>query len=109
MFFDPSISFRPKVSVPAFVFVATSNLSNLSKLDVIIKFPDPFDSKLKSILVSSPDVLIFGPLLAAAFVIVISLIAEVVSENLINSSPFESAINPPFTNFGAVNVLLVNV
>ena len=65
--------------------------------------------KFKSIFASPPVALIIGPLVVAAFAIVISFTAVVVWENLINSSPAASAINPLSANLGSVNVLFVKV
>ena len=58
---------------------------------------------------SPPVALIVGPLVVAALATVISFTAVDVWENLINSSPAASAINPVLANLGSVNVLFVKV
>ena len=74
-----------------------------------ITLPVPLPLNVKSIAASPPVAVILGLPLVAAFVTVISLTALPVWENLINSRPAASAINPPSANLGSVNVLLVNV
>ena len=54
--------------------------------------PAPFALRFKLTCVSPPCAAIMGPLLVAAFVILISLIADVVAPKTIDSLPFASAI-----------------
>ena len=72
--------------------------------------PVPLGVIVTSILSSSPEAIILGPLPVAALETVNSFTAlATVAENLINSAAFASAINPAEANLGAVSVLLVNV
>ena len=63
--------------------------------------PVPFALRVKLIFASPPFAAIIGASPIAAFVILISLIANALGlPNTINSLPFASAIYPPSTNLG---------
>ena len=92
--------------------VAVSSKSNANVLSLFVvnlTTPEPLACKFKSIFASPPVALIVGPLVVAALATVISFTAVVVWENLINSSPAASAMNPVSANLGSVNVLFVKV
>ena len=72
--------------------------------------PVPFATRFKLILVSVPVAEIIGPAAAAAFAMVISLVADAVADSLIISAPFVSLISVPIVGeliIGVVSVYLL--
>ena len=71
--------------------------------------PAPLASRERAISVSSPVEASVSPLPVAALVIVNWFTAEATESKVNISLPFESAMNPPSANLGAVSVLFVSV